>query len=162
MNDRLRLATPLQIAAYDTVHDHPGGAPALSGQFNARRTGTMSPAVLLSKVDPAKDSHHLMLDEADRLMLLTGDYRILHQLAQNHGHVALALPTTEHHACDMALLEVVARVWEAHGDVGRTVNHALSDLRVDAHEVAQVRQAIYRVQQAMNDLLMRMEGMAHG
>lgn len=148
----------LQDAMYDTVHDFDGGAAALAPRFTSRRTGAMSPAVLSSKVDPKKDSHHLMLLEADRLMALTGDYRILHALALNHGHMALPIPQGAA-PCDMAVLEMITQVWEAEGDVGRSVNHALSDRRIEPHEVEQVRRSAYRAQMALQQLVMRLEGM---
>lgn len=152
----------LQDAMYDTVHDYPGGATALAPRFTSRRTGSMSPGVLSSKVDPNKDTHHLMVLEADRLMSLTGDFRILHALALNHDHVCLPVPRGGNHACDMAILEMVTRVWETHGDVGRAVTGALSDLRIEHHEVEQVRRAVYRVQLALQTMVMRLEGMVDG
>jgi len=70
-------------AAYNTVHDHPGGASAL-----APRMGIKSPAVLNSKVNPNTDTHHLTLAEASKLMALTGDFRILQALSAEHEKVA--------------------------------------------------------------------------
>ncbi|MFH7611555.1 hypothetical protein RA272_29150, partial [Pseudomonas syringae pv. tagetis] len=61
-------------AAYDTVHQYPGGSEAL-----APRLG-MSAAVLRGKVNPNTDRNLLSLQEADALMARTGDFRILHAL----------------------------------------------------------------------------------
>ena len=52
-------------AAYNTVHDYPGGSSAL-----ATRMGIKSPAVLNSKVNPNTETHHLTLAEASKLMAL--------------------------------------------------------------------------------------------
>ena len=66
-------------AADATVHDYPGGSESL-----APRMG-MSAAVLRNKVNPGNDRNHLSLSEADRLMRVTGDHRILQALADQHG-----------------------------------------------------------------------------
>jgi len=58
-------------AAYHTVHDYPGGAEAL-----APRMG-MSAAVLRNKVNPNNTTHHLTYAEAQRIVALTGDVRML-------------------------------------------------------------------------------------
>lgn len=146
-------------AAHGTVHDYPGGAAALAARFITRAGGSMSPAVLNSKVDPGKDTHHLTLAEADKLMAFTADYRVLHALAANHGHVAVQTGS-ETPACDMAILEIIARAWASNGDVGAAVNDALSDGRIERHEVERVRRAIYPVQMALQQLVMRLEEMA--
>jgi len=161
MNDSMERhlgVVGLQDAMYNTVHDYDGGAVALAPRFTSRRTGTMSPAVLSSKVDPKKDTHHLMLLEADRLMALTGDYRILHALALNHGHMVIPIPSGAA-PCDMAVLEMITQVWETKGDVGRSVHNAISDRRIEPHEVEQVRRTVYRAQLALQQLVMRLEGM---
>ncbi|MBI3143805.1 MAG: hypothetical protein HYZ18_00760 [Pseudogulbenkiania sp.] len=145
-------------AAYGTVHDYPGGASALAGRFSTRSGGVMSPAVLNSKVDPRKDSHHLTLGEADQLMAFTEDYRILHQLAMHHGHVCIRV-NADVPSSDLAILELVTAVWEHNGDVGREVNAALADGRIDQSEVERVKRAIYRVQLAMQQMVMRLDGM---
>lgn len=146
-------------AAYATVHDHPGGASSLAPRFITRSGGAMSSAVLNSKVDPDKDSHHLTLAEADKLMAFTGDHRMLHALAANHGYVCVALPA-DVPACDLAILEIITRVWEYKGDVGRALNDALADGRVELHEVERVRRAIYFAQMGLTQLGMRLEDMA--
>lgn len=55
-------------AAYDTVHQHPGGSEAL-----APRLG-ISAAVLRGKVNPNSDRNLLSLQEADALMARTGTF----------------------------------------------------------------------------------------
>ena len=145
-------------AAYATVHDHPGGASSLAPRYITRSGGAMSPAVLNSKVDPDKDSHHLTLIEADKLMAFTADHRILHTLAMNHGHVCIKI-STDAPASDLAILELVTAVWECNGDVGREVNAALADGRIDQNETERIRKAIYRVQLAMQTMVMRLDEM---
>jgi hypothetical protein len=66
-------------AFHQTVHSAPGGCESL-----APRMG-MSAPILRNKANPNCITNKPTLDEADRLMALTGDYSVLHALAQNHG-----------------------------------------------------------------------------
>jgi hypothetical protein len=67
-------------SAHRTVHAYPGGSESLGPRIG------MSPAVLRNKVNPNSTSHHLTLAEADQIMGVTGDHRILQDLAGNHGY----------------------------------------------------------------------------
>lgn len=140
-------------AFHATVHDYPGGCESL-----APRMG-MSPAVLRNKANPNVVSNHPLLVDADRAMALTGDYRVLHTLAVNHGHVCYRVDA-DVPASDLAVLELVTHVWSANGNVGAAVEATLADGRVERHEVAKVRGAIYRTQQALLAMLARLEDMA--
>jgi hypothetical protein len=143
----------VQDAAYHTVHDQPGGSESLGPRLG------VSPVVLRGKVSPSDGRHHLMLAEADRLMGLTGDVRILHALAATHSHVCIRVDG-EVPASDLAVLELVTHVWREHGDVGRAVDDLLADGRVLAPELARVKAEIYELQQALLAKLARLEGMA--
>ena len=140
-------------AFFNTVHDYPGGAESL-----APRMG-MSPAILRNKADQNKEHNKPLLVDADKIMSITGDYRILDALAANHGRVCVEIPA-DADASDMAVLEVVTKVWQSNGDVGSAVHKTLEDGKVEKHELAKVRTAIYRQQKALNEMLMRLEGMA--
>jgi hypothetical protein len=142
-----------QDAFYHTVHDYKDGTDAL-----ANRMG-MSRAILLNKADPNKEHNKPLLSDADRIMGLTGDYQILDALAANHNRVCIEVPSNGD-ACDMAILELVTHVWTSNGDVGAAVHQTLADGKVEKHELSKVRGAIYRTQQALNEMLMRLEGMA--
>jgi hypothetical protein len=140
-------------AFHATVHDYPGGCESL-----APRMG-MSAAVLRNKANRNVATNHPLLLDADRAMALTGDFRVLHTLAHDHSHVCyrvdVAVP-----ASDLAVLELVTQVWAANGNVGAAVDATLADGRVEPHEIAAVRTAIYRTQQAMLAMLARLEDMA--
>lgn len=140
-------------AFYHTVHDYPGGAESL-----APRMG-MSPSVLNNKADRKKDSNKPMLNDADKVMAITGDYRILHALARQHSHVCLQVDS-DAPASDLAVLELVTHVWRSNGDVGRAVDEVLADGRVERRELDGVSAAIYRQVQALNAMLKKLEGMA--
>jgi hypothetical protein len=140
-------------AFYQTVHSAPGGCEAL-----AVRLG-MSSAILRNKANVNSVTNKPMLDDADRIMGITGDHRILHALALNHGYVCVEVqPSTT--ASDMAVLEMITQVWSANGDVGAEVNRALADGRVDPREIALIREAVYRAERALQEMLARLTGMA--
>lgn len=143
----------VQDAFYRSVHDYPGGCESL-----APRMG-MSPAVLRNKANPHSTTNIPSLRDADAVMAITGDYSVLHELAANHGHVCIKVDA-DAPAGDLAVLELVTRVWAANGDVGHCVDEALADGRVDRRELERVRGAIYRTQQAMHSMLARLEDMA--
>lgn len=69
-------------AAYNTVHDYShGGVSGLAGRLG------MSAAVLRNKVCSTAPAHHLRLDEAVKIMELTGDHSIIQAMAQRLGGV---------------------------------------------------------------------------
>ncbi len=140
-------------AFHQTVHGADGGCEAL-----AVRLG-MSAAILRNKANPNTATNKPMLDDIDRVMGITNDHRILHALAANHGFVCIKVES-DVSASDMAVLEVVTRVWSANGSVGAEVHKALADGRVEAHEVARVGEAIYDAQRALLELSSRLNGMA--
>ena len=146
-------------AAYATVHDHSGGANALAPRFSTRGGGTMSPSVLNSKVDPGKDSHHLTLAEASKLMAFTADHRILHSLSREHGYVCVPVSTDGIPASDLAILDLVTMVWDRNGKVGREVHNTLADGRVEQHEIDSVKHFIYQVEQVLHQLVLRLHEM---
>ncbi len=111
-------------AAYDTVHQYPGGSEAL-----APRLG-MSAAVLRGKVNPNTDRNLLSLQEADALMARTGDFRILHALCAQHGFVAQRSDAPESGSLLSALLQAAA----AKGDLAELVSSALDDGRISPNE----------------------------
>jgi hypothetical protein len=140
-------------AFHKTVHGAIGGCEAL-----AVRLG-MSAAILRNKANPHSATNKPMLDDADRVMGITGDHQILHALAANHGFVCIKAPD-DATASDMAVLELVTKVWAANGEVGAEVNRTLADGRVEPHEVVRVREAVYRAQRALIEMVERLDGMS--
>src|SRR5690606_28847711 len=114
-------------AAYATVHDYPGGAGSL-----APRIGT-SQAVLNSKVNPNTTTHHLTLAEAVKLMVLTGDKRILHAIALETGDVVIEGAAAADD-CEMAILGSLTGLFARTGQVGTAVHGALEDGRITERE----------------------------
>ena len=143
----------IKDAAHATVHDYPGGSESLGPRMN------IVPAVLRNKVNPNSTSHHLTLVEADRLMSMTGDHRILDALAQHHGY-ALVPVEFDTPPSDMAILELVTQVWHFVGDLGIAVDDAFSGGRINKKQVRQVSESIHVLEQAMHTLLARIDQLA--
>lgn len=126
----------VQDAAYGTVHDYPGGSPSL-----APRLG-MSAAVLRGKVNPHNDRNVLTLAEADQMMGVTGDHRILHALAAEHGYTLT--PMEGEGAGDVAVAMLGAAA--AKGDLANVITRALQDGLISGNELAEIGRACAHLQ----------------
>ena len=140
-------------AFHCTVHDYPGGCASLAPRMD------MSPSLLRNKACPTNTTNVINLDDADRVMGLTGDFRILDALAMKHGHVCVKVQSAAT-ASDMAILELVTHLWSANGEVGAEVHRTLADGIVEHHEIALVKAAAYRLYKATEAVIARLEGMA--
>ncbi|OTG64365.1 hypothetical protein B9T25_13065 [Acinetobacter sp. ANC 4470] len=126
-------------AAYHTVHDFKGGANAL-----APRMGIRSPAVLNSKVNTNTDTHHLTLLEASKMMGITGDFRILHELNAEHGKVAIDLPVIPE-CRDTALTELALSTGIGGGDIQAVFKQMMADGRITEGEVVDMSRVINKL-----------------
>jgi hypothetical protein len=142
-------------AFYNAVHGAPGGCEAL-----AVRMG-MSAAVLRNKANPNAAGNVVSLQDADRVMAMTGDHGVLHALAANHGYVCVRVGDNVQ-SSDLAVLEIVTGIWAANADLGKAVHDALADGRIERHEVARVRELVMRADRVLHELVARMDGMAEG
>jgi hypothetical protein len=140
-------------AFHQTVHSAPGGCEAIAVRMN------LSAGVLRNKANPNSATNKATLEEADRLMGITGDYQMLHALAQNHGYVCVKMEEGAD-ASDMAVLEMVTRVWATSGDVGAELTAALADGRITQAELERVRAAVKKTEQALEAVVARLAGMA--
>ncbi|MNX76002.1 Phage regulatory protein CII (CP76) [compost metagenome] len=143
----------ITTAADLTVHDYKGGSEALGAVIG------MSAAVLRNKVNPNNTTHHLTLAEADRIVRMTGDARILAAFAHGNGYLLVKAPESCGES-DISVLEQVAGLMVAHGTFGREVYDALADGGVDQQEVARVTAAGRVVMEAVAGVAGRLSGMA--
>ena len=129
-------------AAYHTVHSYPGGSESL-----APRIG-MSAAVLRNKVNTNNSTHHLSLAEANEIMGVTGDDRILHALAAANGYTLQRneAPTTRSIIC--ALLAASG----AKGDLAELVAEALADQNITQNEASRIGQQCAKIQALLADI----------
>ena len=142
----------IQDAAHATVHDYPGGSESLGP-----RMGVSAP-VLRNKVNQNNTTHHLSLSEADRMMGLTGDMRILQALAHSHGYLLVKAPDGTA-ASDMDVLEQVVGVSVAAGEFHREILQALSDGGVDEAEMQRVAAAAQAYMTAIHGVKRTMRAM---
>ncbi|EHK64799.1 phage regulatory CII family protein [Achromobacter arsenitoxydans] len=143
----------ITTAADLTVHDYKGGSEALGAVIG------MSPAVLRNKVNPNNTTHHLTLAEADRIVRMTGDVRILAAFAHGNGYLLVKAPESCGES-DMSVLEQVAALMIAHGRFGHEVYDALADGGVDQQEVQRVDAAGRALMEAVAGVARRLSGMA--
>lgn len=149
------MMSDLERAAYDTVHEYPGGAPRLA-QFLGVRPGTLN-----NKVDPGCETHHLSVDEALALMLISGDYRILEALSRSTNHLCIRL---EHLASvsDLDLLTAYTQLHERLGKVAGAIREAFADGRFERAEYQDIRRLSFDSMNAQFELLRRLERLIDG
>lgn len=138
-------------AAYHTVHDYAGGSESLGPRVG------ISAAVLRNKVNPNNETHHLTLAEAQRIVDITDDERILRAWAHARGLLLIKAP--EGSDCDMSVLEAVVETGVAHGQWMQTIHSALADGKVDTNEVQAIKAAKRVLQTAAATATQRIEGM---
>lgn len=141
----------------DTAHavatEYDGGCESL-----APRLG-IGAQVLRNKVNPNTKTHHLTLDEAVRMSVLTKDRRIVEAFARELGLVCIEIPLPENCA-DADVIELMAQTWETNGDIGREVNAIFADGRVEQREVQRLKDRVWKHVRTVFGLAGRIAGMA--
>jgi len=140
-------------AAYHTVHDYHGGSESLGPRVG------ISPAVLRNKVNPNNETHHLTFAEAQRIAVMTGDFRMLKAWANEAGFLLVKAPDMGHHECDMSVLEQMAGFMVACGGFGAEIHSSLADGRVTRDEIQKVEDRAREVMRSAAEIKQRMEGM---
>lgn len=148
----------LRIAVHRAARGFNGGVEALAAAMSSP-DHVVKPQILRNQL-VGNERHFLGLDRAEEIVDLCDSDELAHAAARQRGGVFVKLPDDGAPASDLAVLELVTHVWRANGDVGRAVDDTLADGRVERRELAEVKAAIYRVQQTMTALLARMEEMA--
>lgn len=142
-------------SAHATVREYPGGSEAL-----APRMG-MSGAVLRNKVNPHNTTHHLSLQEALTMMVLTHDHRVFHAMAAELGYTV----TPVAHASDSVgagdVLGLVLSGLSAEGDFAAAVRDALADAVITPNELLAIACSSDRVQRVRDMLLRKLQAMTH-
>lgn len=148
----------LRLSVHRAARSFKGGIEALAAALSSpdRR---VNPQILRNQL-AGNDRHFLTLDTAEATVDLCDSDELAHAAARQRGGVFIKLPEDGSLASDLAVLELVTHVWRANGDVGRAVDETLADGRVEPHEISEVKKAIYRTQQAMTAMLIRLEEMA--
>lgn len=145
------LIDPVNDAAFRTVHDH-GGVQL------AARMG-LKPHLLLNKVNPAQHYNKLSLSEAVKLQQLTGDPRILHEMARLLGYIVIRIEHSPTLASDVELLTLYSQ-WNAEtGAIHRAIADALADQAISPQEQDVIERCFYEAVTAGLVYLRRMEGL---
>ena len=140
-------------AFYHTVHDHPGGAESL-----APRMG-ISASVLRNKADPKKDCNKPLLADADKIMDLTGDYRVMKALAHKHGFLLVRAPENCTVESDMSVLEHVTGLMVAQGKFAQEIHTALADGALSANEMTKIEEVGQTFMTEVMEIQQRLRGM---
>ncbi|ROT45027.1 phage regulatory CII family protein [Pusillimonas sp. NJUB218] len=140
-------------AFYHTVHDQPGGAESL-----APRMG-MSAAVLRNKADPKKECNKPLLADVDKIMDLTGDYRVLRALAHKHGFLLVRAPENCTVESDMSVLEHVTGLMVAQGKFAQEIHTALADGDLSAKEMTKIEEVGQAFMTEVVEIQQRLRGM---
>jgi hypothetical protein len=125
----------VEVAAWALVHEYQGGAVALGARCGIDST------LLSNKVNPNNDRNHLMLKEAVRIQVASGDHRILHAMADNLGELCIPLPTVQ----DGDEMQATLRSMRAFGAMMGETEDALDDGRMTPNELNELK----RIQGAM-------------
>lgn len=136
-------------AAYDTVHDYPGGSESL-----APRVG-IGARVLRNKVDPKCETHHLTLNEARRIMARTNDHRMLAALNEEFGYLPPIPCVPFAGVSDKALLETFTNLMARLGEFSQEFHSAIADGRVTQIEINEMTKDLRAFQAAGEELLAR-------
>lgn len=134
-------------AAYLTVHDYKGGAAALQVR--------MGKSNLSAEVNPNIPTAKLGLEDAVRLQMLSGDYRILNAMALELGHLPPQLMSDEGApaATAQAGHQALSDAAKEFGDVVSAAASALADERITPNEhaviVKECSELIVKLQELM-------------
>ena len=120
----------VQDAAYNTVHDYPGGAEALAGRLGKRGTS------LCHEVAQNMPHAKLGLLDAVKIMSMSGDIRMLHAQAAGLQCMVVPLPTFD--SPDSATAAHIARVAQEFADVMCAVATGMADGVVTDNELRSI------------------------
>ncbi|MES2685526.1 MAG: phage regulatory CII family protein [Pseudomonadota bacterium] len=120
----------LRDAAYNVVHDYPGGSESLAPRVGKNAT-TLSHEV--NGTGGAK----LGLETAEKITQLSGDLRILQAFALNCGQMLLPLPGVEHTQQDDCMLKLAGTAHDF-GKLCTEVAGDLADGKITDNELARI------------------------
>lgn len=130
-------------AAFHTVHDYPGGAMAL-----AVRLG-VNGMTLSHQVNPNNlGRFSLSIEKATDIQALAQDYRILHSMARELGHVAIKVDQAEE---ENVMANIADTVREFSGYL-TSVTDAVADSRVTDNELREIDAHLCEMVQQANHL----------
>ena len=139
-------------AAYRTVHESAGGATAVADGIGVGKQ------VLVNKVNPNNNSHHLGLEEAVKLMEFTGDIQILHALAQGFSGVFVPLASPPS-ASDNAVITDISEMSVKFGRLVQEVVEDAKDGEITGTELNRIEGEAMRLRTTLEALLFHVRAM---
>lgn len=131
----------IRDAAYNVVHDYPGGSQALAPRLN-KRTVTLN-----QEVCPTHAGAKLGIQDAAKITVFTGDPRIVFAFNEECGFLPpLRLPIESVH--EGSLAELLSRGCEFSSSVANMftdMQQALADERVTSNELARFEKDMLEV-----------------
>lgn len=125
-------------AAYMIGHDHPGGIAGLAARINsglAHSDKKISQNVLAHQLNPNDHANPLTVRNLYLVTAMTGDYRALHALCMDHGHMAIPLPPVDDESTNDAITDTIKEF----SDFLQAVTKTLEDKKVTKVELRRVR-----------------------
>ena len=141
MSDHDYNLDPLDKAIHDTVLGYANPQTGVRGGKALAQAIGMPVSTLLNKANPNEAYANLTVKEARQVMLVSGDNRILHQLAQDVGEACVPLPSLD----AVGDLDVINALTEWQAEVGETaqnVRDIYKDGVVHQSEVADLRREL--------------------
>tara|TARA_R110002167_G_scaffold98718_13_gene259448 strand:+ start:1723 stop:2208 length:486 start_codon:yes stop_codon:yes gene_type:complete len=132
----------LDLACYRAVHDYTGGVVAVAAVFG------WSANTLQNKLNPTQAQNKLTAFEAEQILQLTKDVRILDALCQPVNALWIWGEPYQQVAGDMAMLDNVTELVQRTGELAGEIQQALADGVVDRDEIKRMQYALYRLQQS--------------
>lgn len=139
-------------AAYRTVHESPGGASAVADGIGIGKQ------VLVNKLNPNNNSHHLGLEEAIKLMEFTGDIQILHALAQGFSGIFIPLGNTPS-ISDNAVITDISDMSVKFGRLVQEVVEDAKDGEITGTELNRIEGEAMRLRTTLEALLSHVRAM---
>jgi hypothetical protein len=133
-------------AAYNTVHDYPGGAVELAGRLGKRSGSTLSHEVC----PPEGSSAKFGLLDAVKVMEMTKDHRIMHAMATRLGGMFVPLSGLDMESPDTVHLAQVAREF---AEVMAEVAPAMADGVITDNELARIEREWGELQRVGGQML---------
>jgi hypothetical protein len=142
--------TDLKLAMHETVQQYPGGLPDL-----ARKLG-MRDFDLHKKTSPEFPGEFLNIHDVLKLMLETGDYTVLHAMANLLDYTCVPIPQYRG-SNDMELLDAWSSWSDERGDTVAAIHQALNDGVIDRQEVSAIEKGVFEDFETELALLARLE-----
>jgi hypothetical protein len=141
--DNPNLVLSVRDAAYHTVHDYPGGATALGLRL------AMSGMLLSHQVNPNNlGKYSLGLEKAVEVQMMAQDYRILHAMARELGHVAVQFDQVHE---DNVMGSIADTVKEFSGYL-TAITDSVRDSKVTDNELKEIDEHLGLMVQQANQL----------